>query len=157
MTRWLGCILAACAAGCSSVDAADDDALLAKTLSARLHIEHTGTAQPVTVSLVNGPLKECRPGERTILASLGGMRDSQSVTIPAQGPAILNIISASATTRCEFRAKFMPEPGAQYRLMYRTVQGGCLLSLERREGGGWMAEPYADPNPECKPKPSGAK
>jgi hypothetical protein len=157
MRRWLGCILAVCAAGCSSVGAADDDALLAKTLSARLHIEHTGTSQPVTVSLVTGPLKGCQPGDRTVLASLGGMRDSQSVAIPAQGAAILNISSASPTAKCEFRAKFMPEPGAQYRLTYRTVQGGCILSLEKRDGGGWKAEPYDDPNPECQPKPAGAK
>ena len=107
------------------------------------------------MSLLSGPLKNCHASDAKVLAALGGLRETQDVAIAAEGPVTLGV-SSVAGVRCEFRAKFTPDPGAQYRLTYRTVQGGCLLSLERRShakqldaAGPWIAEPYADPNPEC--------
>ena len=154
----VGCGLAGCVlGGCASATEDPGEALAAeKRPSARLHIEHIGRADHVEVRLLRGPMKECQVGDATVLATFGSLRQTQDVSVAAGRPAILNITSA-APVRCEFRAGFAPEAGAQYRLIYRTLPGGCVLSLERREGGGWRAEPYADPNPECQPKPAGAK
>jgi hypothetical protein len=151
-------VLAGCVvAGCASAEDAGEALAAEKRPSARLHIEHVGRADRVQVRLLRGPMKECQVGDATVLANFGSLGQTQDVSIAAGRPAILNISSAPPPARCEFRARFTPEAGAQYRLSYRTLPGGCALSLERRQDGGWTAEPYDDPNPECLPKPAGAK
>jgi len=155
--RLVGPTVAVCIlAGCASAAEDPGEALAAeKRPSARLHIEHIGRGDHVQVRLLRGPMKGCEVGDAAVIASFGSLRQTQDVSIAAGRQATLDITSASP--KCEFRAQFTPEPGAQYRLTYRTVPGGCVLSLERRRDGSWDAVPYADPNPECLPKPAGAK
>ena len=155
-------VLAACVAGCASAEAPGNDLAADKTPSARLEIEHIarGAAPAVKVSLARRPLEHCRAADAVSLATLGDDalgRTSREARIPAEAPVTLLVASATPAVKCDFRVRFAPEAGARYRLVYRTVQGGCVLSLERRDGGSWKTEPYDDPNPECLPKPSRSK
>ncbi|HEY2337743.1 MAG TPA: hypothetical protein VGI18_10310 [Burkholderiales bacterium] len=158
MRKLVACGLAACAvAGCASAEDPGEALAAEKRPSARLHIEHIGRADHVEVRLLRGPMKECQVGDAAVLASFGSLRQTQDVSIAAERPVTLDISSAMPAVRCEFRARFTPAAGAQYRLVYRTLAGGCALSLEKRQDGGWNAEPYADPDPQCDSRPAGAK
>ena len=158
------------AAGCGSLDIERYSLAEGKPV-ARLHIDYVDqTRTPVQVFVMKKPPgANCRLGisDVSLLTALGGSGNalndykpawSRDVQIAAGEPITLSLGTEAFTgpgrVSCGFRARFQPEPGAEYVMTYESAAEKCYLGLARRVPGGPLAPvQWVDPYPQCTPKP----
>jgi hypothetical protein len=138
--------------------------------SARLHIDYrdqTGTPTQVFV-MKNAPGPQCRLGisDLSLLTALGGSTNaltdykpewSRDVQVAAGEPITLSLGTSAfvpaGRVSCGFRARFVPQAGAEYVMTFESAAQKCYLGLARRSADGSLATvPWTDPYPQCNPK-----